>query len=677
MTFDDKLNELIDRVEVPDELSPENIAAMLKARAAEPSPATEHRNIKSAPNFAAQRRTIIMRTSAAVAACAVFAVGMLAFNDNNDDAGQIDDQISYAAVSPDSYDDLYNIYTGIYLDGNAPEETSPYEAAEPQDGTEPIAEARDVPEETLADPEASEFTALENAGIMRADIVKTDGSNLYCISGNKLYIVSMETMTVIAELENKLNPPVELYISDNKLILVSKENEEVQTADIPDGTASDNTSSVTAPPASDVPADETDTVSQTDMPLNSDKPEVSRAGAVCRTNAVVDIYDISDKTNPTHTTSYKQNGSYTSSRIVNGVLYMVTEYCNYRSAPLDKNADLDSYVPAYYIDGEKYYVAAGDITVPANANSTDYTVISAVNIESGTAAVKAVLGSSRNVYCSADTLYIAGVGKSNSDSDYSVITSFSLSDEGMTYKASSSVAGKVISGSMNEYNGSFRIATEITDENGTSAAIYVLDDTLTAVRSAGQLLAGQNVTSVRFEENYASLYINGESEAAMVIDLSCDPPVQAQSSVGRSAYLYSFSDNMLLGLSKAENGIELTMYNSEGLVTGTAVIADDAADVSSPALKDRRALLIDIERSLIGVPVYEHNEFGTRSRYFVCKYTEGVGFETVGSIEYSDLDDSRIFRRAVISGDTLYVIGGTRIAAVQLEDFKVIDSYEF
>lgn len=677
MTFDDKLNELIDRVEVPDELSPENIAAMLKARAAEPSMATEHRNIKSSPNFAAQRRTIIMRTSAAVAACAVFAVGMLTFNDNSDDAGQIDDQISYAAVSPDSYDDLYNIYTGIYLDGNAPEDTSTEGTTAPADDTGTISDVRAIPEETLADPEASEFTALENAGIMRADTVKSDGSNLYCISGNKLYIVSLDTMTVVAELENKLNPPVELYITDNRLVLVSKENEETQTVAVPDGTAPADTSSVTAPPASDVPADETDTISQTDAPLNSDKPEVSREGAVCRTNAVVDIYDISDKTNPTHITNYKQNGSYTSSRIVNGVLYMVTGYCDYRSAPLDKNADLDSFVPAYYIDGEKHYVAAGDITVPANANSTDYTVISAVNVADGSAAVKAVLGSSRNVYCSAGTLYIAGVGKSNANSDYSVITSFSLSDEGMTYKASSSVAGKVIPYSMNEYNGVFRIATRISDENGTSAALYALDSSLTAVRSAGQLLPGQNVTSVRFEENYASLYINGENEAAMVVDLSCDPPAQVQSSVGRSAYLYSFSDKMLLGLSKAENGIELTMYNSEGLVTGTTIVADDAADVSSPALKDRRALLIDTERSLIGVPVYEHNEFGTRSRYFVCKYTDGVGFETVGSIEYSDLDDSRIFKRAVINGDTLYVIGGTRIVAVQLEDLKVVDSYEF
>ena len=32
MTFEERLNELIDEVEVPDELSPENIALMLKAK---------------------------------------------------------------------------------------------------------------------------------------------------------------------------------------------------------------------------------------------------------------------------------------------------------------------------------------------------------------------------------------------------------------------------------------------------------------------------------------------------------------------------------------------------------------------------------------------------------------------------------------------------------------------
>ena len=651
MTFDEKLNELISEVEVPDELSPENIAKMLKAQKASSvsSESEKNRNIKLSPTIAAQRRTIIIRTSAAVAACAVFAAGMLTFNEHNKEAEQIDEQISYAAVSPDSYTELYNIYTGIYLDGtesDAPD-AGDTDISAP---TQTIYLAPDEPEETLGS--SFDFSDINDPRVSRADIVKSDGTNLYCITDNKLYIVFLETMEVTAEIENKLNPPVELYISGNKLILMSKENEEITVVDTP-----------------------ADTAVQESSETYSNRSDA----AVCRTNVVVDIYDISDKTNPVHTTTYKQNGSYTSSRIVDGILYTVTGYCNYRNKPLDKDADLDSFVPAYYINGEKKYIAAGDITVPANANSTDYTVVSAIDIESGaqSAVVKAVLGNSKNVYCSADTLYIVGVGKSKENTDYSIITSFDLSGSGMTYKTSSSVAGKVIP-SMNEYNGLFRMATRIVDEDGImSTAIYALDETLTVVNSAGQLMEGQNITAVRFEESFASLYVNNDSEPAMVIDISSNPPVQAQALEGSSAYLCGFSSDKLIGINKEETGLSVAMYSSEnGLMYDTAAFAEDCADADSAAFTDTRAVLADTERSVIGIPVYSHNEFGTRNQYFVFEYKDD-SFILKGSVEYNDIDDSGIFKRAVIEGDILYIISDTRIVSVQLDDMKVIGALEF
>ncbi|MCI5904314.1 MAG: beta-propeller domain-containing protein [Oscillospiraceae bacterium] len=684
MTFDEKLNELISEVEVPDELSPQNIALMLKAKNAQSKMEAEHRNIKAAPSIAAQRRIIITRTAAAVAACAVFATAAIAFGRNNDDVGQIEDQIDYNAVSPESYDDLYNIYTGIYLGGTAPEEEEQTgtETAPAGDEDPVISDAEAAPREMLSELSAYDFSGAADSRVSEADIVKSDGTNLYCIAEGKLYIVSLETMEVVAEVENDLNPPVELYIEGDTLILVSKENEEVLVTDsseaAKDALGPQSDSSQTAP---DVPAEAAGTHSNADSSSYSG----SEAGKVNRTNVVVDFYNISDKTNPVRTASYKQNGRYTSSKIVGGVLYTVTGYSDYRTAPLDKEADLDSYVPAYFINGNKHYVAAEDITVPSNANSTDYTVVSAIDLGSLSelnATVKAVLGSSRNVYCSADTLYIVGVGKSKDNSDYSIVTSFDLSDEsGISYKASGSIAGKVIGRcSMNEYNGLFRIASEITDENGTtSVSLYVLDETLTAVNSAGQLLSGEKVSAVRFEENYASLYTDS-SEPALVIDLASDPPVQAQSLAGASAYLYSYSEDKLLGLGVKEDGsaLTLTMYSAEnGLMYHTVSFAEGLDNINSKALKDRRAILIDSENGIIGVPVYSHTEFGTKNQYCVFEYDEENGFISKGTIEYNDLDDEKVFERAAAENGMLYISGGSRVVSVQLSDLKVVNVIEF
>lgn len=670
MTFEERLNELIDEVEVPDELSPENIALMLKAKTTQSKMEAEHINIKSAPSVHAQRLRMIKMTAASVAACAVIGTGLIAYNSQNgNNVGTIDETIEYNAISPNDYDDLYSIYTGIYFSAE-PEQTDKDDApeADENNGDVPaISDAPTEPEDTLSELSAYDFQGAAKGLANDADIVKTDGTNLYCISGGKLYIVSLDTMEIVSVIENKLSPPVELYIDGDRLILVSKENEEIQIVE------SSSSSSQLTTSDSVVPAAGSDTSSMDEKNAVSDRTE-----SVNRTNVAVDIYDLKDKSTPKLTTSYKQNGKYTSSKLVDGVLYLVSDYSDYRTAPLSEGASLDSFVPAYSLDGNRHFVAPEDIMVPANANSTDYTVVAAIgcNSDSPEVTVKAVLGTSRNVYCSADTLYTVGVGRSSSGVDYSIITSFDLSKgTGITYKASSSVAGKVISKySMNEYNGDFRIATEISDENGVSTSVYVLDSNLKVINSAGALLNGQTVSAVRFEDTFASLFTSDDTPA-LVIDLASNPPVQSQSLANTSAYLYGYSDDKLCGIDKKAdgNGLTLTMYDADnGLMLHSIDFADDIGEAFSKALTDRRAVLIDT--GMVGIPVYSYSEFGVNNLYYVFTYDDEVGFALKGRIEYVDLDDSAVFERAAVNGDMLYIFSEKKVVSVRLGDFKVAGS---
>ncbi len=670
MTFEERLNELIDEVEVPDELSPENIALMLKAKTTQSKMETEHINIKSVPSVHAQRLRIIKMTAASVAACAVIGTGLIAYNSQNEsDIGTIDETIEYNAISPNDYDDLYSIYTGIYFSAD-PEQEDKDNAPESDRNDEnvpAISDAPTEPEDTLSELSAYDFQGAAKGLANDADIVKSDGTNLYCISDGKLYIVSLDTMEIVSVIENKLSPPVELYIDGDRLILVSKENEEIQIVE-----GSSSSSEITTSD-SVVPAAGSDTLSADEK--NADP---NRTESVSRANVAVDIYDLKDKSNPKLTTSYKQNGKYTSSKLVDGVLYLVSDHSDYRTAPLSDGASLDSFVPAYSLNGNRQFVAPEDIMVPANANSTDYTVVSAIGCNSDTpeVTVKAVLGTSKNVYCSADTLYTVGVGKSSSGVDYSIITSFDLSKgTGITYKASSSVAGRVISKySMNEYNGNFRIATEISDENGTSTSVYVLDSELKVINSAGALLAGQTVSAVRFEDTFASLFTNDDTPA-LVLDLASDPPVQSQSLANTSAYLYGYSDTKLCGIDKKAdgNGLTLTMYDADnGLMLNSIDFAEDIGEVNSNALTDRRAVLID--SGMVGVPVYSYSEFGVNNLYYVFSYDDEAGFTLKGKIEYVELDDSAVFERAAVNEDMLYIFSEKKVVSVRLGDFKVTGS---
>lgn len=701
MKFEERLSEILNEVEVPDELMPHNIADMLRERS-EKSVSIRETPKKKVSQDSAKRRTIIIRTSAAIAACAVFAAGMLAYGGERESQKQLEAPIEYEAtppISPEDYNTLYTIYTGITLDGGDARD-SERTVDDDVNGASPDGQT---------DNRANDFTDWKDPKVSEADIVKIDENFMYCLKGSTLCIISLETMEVVSEIESSLEPPVEIYIEGDRLILISREKEELYVIDngIPkaDISSSDAENSEAAP---DVPAQDADTNQQADE--NSDRTEKTvpndktgaydgeayggddnsgdgksaipeSASAVSRTNAVVDIYNISDPANPTHTTAYKQNGSYVSSKIADGVLYLVTAYSDYRVKPLDTMEDLDSFVPAYYLNGEKHYLAAEDIIIPGGAASTDYTVVSALDTSSEdvTASVKAVLGSSKNAYCSADTLYVVGEGKANRE--YSIISSFALSDGGITYRSSGSIDGKVLGHrSMNEYDGLFRIAAEITDEDGrTSVSVYVLDKSLTVVNSAGQLFPEGNASEVRFERSYARI-IDGESgEAVIVLDLSTTPPTLAQSLMGSSAYLYGCSDDMLLGVGKSQDGgLTLTMYSSEtGLALNGTVFGGENGEVFSNALTDRRSVLVDKDNRLVGVPAYSHNEFGTKNSYYVFTYDENGSFTQKGVIEYLDVDDSMAFRRGFVSGDTLYVISSGRIISARLSDLKIIGTYEY
>lgn len=693
MKFEERLAELINEADVPDELSPQNIALMLKEKSAQSRKNAEHRNIKSAQNVSAQRRTIVMRTAIATAACAVFAVGMWAYNDNRANQEQLEAPISYEATSPDSYDALFKIYTGITLNED---DASNLDSDKTIDETS-VSDTESTGQPITTDPEketavndssAYGFIDYGEGNISDADAVKSDENYIYCLKGSTLYVISKETMEVVSEIESTLNSPIEMHIDGDSLILISTETEEIQVVGAVPSVGTEPIQTEQTDEASDESnnSDLTDDAASDDKasPASDSIGESAIPGAdnAKRKNVVVDIYDVSDPAKLVHKTAYKQNGSYTSSKIVDGMLYTISDYSDYRVKPLDTQADLDSFVPAYYFNGDKFYLAAEDIIVPSNANSTQYTVVSAINVaaEEASATVKAVLGSSKNVYCSVDTLYIVGVGKK--DREYSIISAFDLSEGGIAYRASSSVEGAVLDQySMNEYNGMFRLATKVTDANGgATLSVYVLDKSLNVVNSAGQIYSGENASAVRFEGNYAKVIDADGKSSVMVLDLLSYPPVQSQSFMGNSAYLYGYNENRLLGIGKSDDGsLTLTMYDSgTGLAVNNVVFGkDESSEIFSAALTDRRAVLIDTENSIVGVPSYSHTEFGTKNMYRIFVYDEENGFVQKGIIGYTDLDDSMIFRRAEISGDTLYVIGEGRIISARLSDMKVIGAYEY
>lgn len=186
MRLDDKLNDMFDEIEVPVELLPQNIASMLKAKTEQSKMEAEHKDIKSAGNINTLRRTIIMRTAAATAACAVFAVGMLAYNKTDPDSQKIDPRVNFEAITPQDYDDLRNFYTGISIDsseangtetdiGTAKSENTTTAPANPKAETAPAITSNSVITTVLTEElSADDIADFDDDRVSNADIVKSE-----------------------------------------------------------------------------------------------------------------------------------------------------------------------------------------------------------------------------------------------------------------------------------------------------------------------------------------------------------------------------------------------------------------------------------------------------------------------------------------------------------------------
>ena len=297
------------------------------------------------------------------------------------------------------------------------------------------------------------FSSQTVDGAEKADIVKTDGNNLYYVANSSLNVVSLNNgkMTLLSKVDTGDNIPVELYLSGNKLIVVSNNTVEVpyqvnsqagttkaEETTGTSATASKNQQDSSAKTTAETTAaSETSlTTSETSVPTETSS-EIVLPSTILQNNTAVMVYDISDKSAPKLISEFKQNGEYISSGLINGSVYLVTNHSNYQTKPLESQDDLDNYVPAYYINNKKTFIDPKDIFIPSKAMSTKYTIVSLLdmNNQPEMSSIKAVLGDSSSAYCSGTGLYVFGSSTALKNKDATSIIKFSFDIGKVSYSS--------------------------------------------------------------------------------------------------------------------------------------------------------------------------------------------------------------------------------------------------
>jgi inhibitor of cysteine peptidase len=244
-----------------------------------------------------------------------------------------------------------------------------------------------------------------------------------------------------------------------------------------------------------------------------------------------------------------------------------------------------------------------------------------------------LLGTSSTIYVSLHQIYLTQTIWSRYQE--TAIHRISIDGLNIKYEATGTITGHVLNQfSMDEYNGYFRVATNLfswiqpmmlssqtaTPSKSVSGTnVYVLDSNLHVVGSLEGLSPGESFYAARFVGDRAYLVTYQRVDPLWVIGLQdpTRPRVLGQLVIpGVSDYLQPYDENHLIGFGKSstnvtwENaalfqGLKFSLFDvtdpSNPKDTSDFLVGDRGSD--SPALTDHTSILFEKSLNLLVVPV--------------------------------------------------------------------------
>lgn len=550
-------------------------------------------------------------------------------------------------------------------------------------------------------------TNVQVAGVDEPDTVKTDGTYIYTISNNSLFILRAYPVTeanIVAKISFDMNNSVQsFFINGDRLVAFC---------------------SGYAYPilyyGGGVRAMESDLIYP----------------GWYSTQMQIRVYDISDRSNPALVKSLKMDGYFLDARMIGSYVYVVSSTPTYSIyTAVDGNETLR--VPTITIDNKTTNISADNIyyvDVPELADSMTHVL--SLNIDTNDVNEKSfMLGSSQTMYVSQDNIYLATSHypayspldmTAGTTTETTILHKIAISQDSIDYVAQGEVPGHILNQfAMDEHQGYFRIATTTDyykgEEYQTTNNVYVLTSDLKRAGTLENLAPGESIYAVRFLGDRAYLVTFVQVDPLFVLDLSdpTNPSVLGELKIpGYSTYLHPYDATHIIGIGReVDRSIDADKVHTPGAVYYTAIqglkfALFDVTDVAnpvelytialgdrgtdSPALYDHHAFLFDHDTGLLVIPVslweipqttldtlndsnateiaWDWGQYTFQGAY-VYRLTIDDGFQLQGRITHRDTNDpvdswsygvSTDVTRSLYIGDTLYTISTSKIKANSL-----------
>ena len=572
-------------------------------------------------------------------------------------------------------------------------------------------------------PPSYSTTNVQVAGVDEPDIVKTDGTYLYVVANQTVYIIRAYPVfeaTILSQIRITNVTISNIFIWGDRLVVFGDSGGFYGYALLEDGV----------------------------------KDEIARPGmwwgGISQT--VINVYDLGERASPTLIKEVRIDGGYFDARLIDEYVYVVaTEYTyNIYYAVDEKNYTLN--IPQIRVDNVSENISADDIYyVDVPELSETMTHVISLNLDTNDVVEKSfMLGSSQTMYVSKNNIFLASLhypyypvlfrgdeSSSTSNQETTILHKISIDTGDIAYIAQGEVPGHILNQfSMDEHNGFFRIATTSGNNwmegSQTSNNIYILDDNLKQVSEIENIAPGESIYAARFLGDRAYLVTFVQVDPLFTIDLSdpYNPRILGELKIpGYSEYLHPYDETHIIGIGKeVDPTIDEDKVHTPGAIYYTAILGlkialFDVSDIEnpveqakivigdrgtdSPALYDHKAFLFDREKELLVIPVslYEITQ-EVKDRYIESEGTEALygeftfqgayvyrlsledGFEFQGRITHQTSEQMQHpddyywywgtsntdVTRTLYIGDVLYTISDSMVKMNDLADLSEIAS---
>jgi inhibitor of cysteine peptidase len=487
------------------------------------------------------------------------------------------------------------------------------------------------------------ITNIQVAGVDEADIVKTDGEYIYITSGHSVFILKAyppKEAEVLSKITLNDTYPAEIFVgpSSNRLaVLGCKHN----------------------------------------IPLWR-----AYGQYFVDIKTFVNVYDISNKTNPTLLTNFKLSGSYFNSRMIGEYVYFVVSqpaYVIYDTVVLPK---------IYSSDGIKEISASEIHYSNASDNYYMYTTIVALNMqntEEKPTHMTLMLGGTSSMYVSLNNVYITFPETAGKTSIYRI----RIENSTLNCEAHGQVLGRELNQfSMDEYDNYFRIATTTSVNGNTQNNVYILNMNLSIVGNLTNIAPGEAIDSARFIGNRCYLATSiVQKDPFFVIDVenASDPKILGYLKIpGFTRYLHPYNEDHVIGIGKEGSNVKISLFDvsnvSDPIEIDNYKIEGDWSD--TPVLTEHKAFLFDRSKELLVIPlsISDWDKGASWQGAYVFNITLS-GLVLRGNVTHQENDvggweSGYYVKRALYIEDILYTMSDKKIKMNNLEDLVFLNEIE-